>query len=230
MPAFPVASPRHIRWGRSGLPVPYAAAWSTETFTGAAALTVRADGGGLAYRDETPGDRDRHGVLWARLTEAPGVGTPDFGSLHSRRQRLAMFGMLCQVCGSPADRTARGWLFLLPSPRKADEVNWPEGALSTKPPLCEPCAALAMRHCPRLTEPFAVRVRKPRVWGVFGGLFFPAMNGGLAACPTDDHLPYGHPATPWFLASQLVVELTRCTPVELPHGRRSRQDSPGGRR
>ncbi|WP_258534712.1 hypothetical protein [Streptomyces sp. PT12] len=31
------------------------------------------------------------------------------------------------------------------------------------------------------------------------------------AHPEDHHLPHGHPAARWFLVSQLVVELTRCT-------------------
>lgn len=200
-----------LRWGRNRLPVPHAAAWSAEAPTLGSALTVRGDGAGLAYRDETPLDRDRHGVLWARLTEAPGVGRPNFRSLHSYRQRRAMFGMLCQVCGAPAGRTSRGWLFLLQRPRSGGHAaNWPEGALFTKPPVCTPCARLAVRHCPHLTDPGAFRVRKPRVWGVFGGLITPSADGTLVESPADGCLPYGHPAAPWFLASQAVSELTRC--------------------
>jgi hypothetical protein len=200
-----------LTWGRNNLPVPYAAAWSGESPAVGGALTVRADGAGLAYRDEVSLDRDRHGVLWARLDEAPGVGRPDFRLLHSLRQRRAMFGMLCQVCGAPAGRTSRGWLFLLQRPAPGERAaNWPEGALSAKPPVCAPCARLALRHCPHLTDPLAVRVRKPRVWGVFGGLITPAGGGTLVQSPTDECLPYGHPGTPWFLASQLVVELGRC--------------------
>ncbi|HEX5568367.1 MAG TPA: hypothetical protein VFY14_15830 [Streptomyces sp.] len=199
-----------LPWGAAGLPVPYVAAWSTETSATTSALTVRPDGAGLAYRDETPADRDRHGVLWARLCQAPGEGRPNFRALHSRRQRRAMLGLLCQVCGGPADRTARGWLFLLSRPEPAERApHWPEGALCTKPPVCRPCAVLAVRHCPQLTEPVTVRCRKPRVWGVFGGFFTLGADGRLAASPTDDCLPYGHRAAPWFLASQLVAELTR---------------------
>ncbi|ONK14863.1 hypothetical protein [Streptomyces sp. MP131-18] len=82
--------------------------------------------------------------------------------------------------------------------------------LCTKPPVCRPCAALATRYCPHLTDPVTVRVRKPRTWGVFGGFFTPTPNGGLAPRP-DDCLPYGDPRAPWFPASQLVVELIRCT-------------------
>ncbi|GAA2135152.1 hypothetical protein [Streptomyces synnematoformans] len=168
-------------------------------------------GPSVPVRAERTLDRDRHGVLWARLAEAPGVGRPDFRSLHSHRQRRAMLGMLCQVCGAPAGRTARGWLFLLQLPGPGEPpAHWPGGGLSAKPPVCVPCARLALRHCPRLTDPLAVRVRKPRVWGVFGGLITPDAGGTLVQSPTDEHLPYGHPATRWFLASQLVVELRRC--------------------
>lgn len=51
-----------------------------------------------------------------------------------------------------------------------------------------------------------MRCRKPRLWSVFGGFFTP---GGAGS--GDEYLPYGHWAAPWFLASQLVVELNRCT-------------------
>ncbi|MDT0305806.1 hypothetical protein RM780_02355 [Streptomyces sp. DSM 44917] len=196
-----------LAWGPGGLPVPYAAAWSAEkrALPVARALTVRPGGAGLAYRDERPGDRDRHGVLWARMAEAPGEGRPDFRALHSVRQREAMLRRLCQVCGGPAERTSRGWLFLMQRPE-----GEPEGMLTTKPPVCRPCAGLAARHCPRLTDPVAVHCRKPRVWGVFGGFLAPA-PGGRFASSEDGHIPYGDPAAPWFLASQLVIELTRCT-------------------
>ncbi|WP_143659508.1 hypothetical protein [Streptomyces sp. MP131-18] len=174
-------------------------------------LTVRADRSGLAYRDETPGDRDGRSVLWARIGRAPGKGRPDFRALHSDRQRHTMLNKLCQVCGGQASRTAKGWLFLLQRPDDmAGSPDWPEGTLCTKPPVCRPCAALAVRHCPHLTDPVTVRFRKPRTWGVFGGFFSPTPAGGLASHP-DSCLPYGDPYAPWFLASQLVVELTRCT-------------------
>ncbi|KAB8169726.1 hypothetical protein FH609_005365 [Streptomyces sp. 3MP-14] len=202
-----------LTWGRNNLPVPYATAWSEETASVGNALTTQPSGIGLAYRDETPADRDRHGVLWARMTEAPGEGRPDFSSLHANRQRRSMFEMLCQVCGGPASRTPRGVLFLLPRPAGGEASHdWAEGALSTKPPLCEPCADLATRHCPHLADPLFVRSRKPRIWGVFGGIFTPTANG-LLPSPSSDYLPYGHPAASWFLASQLVIELTRCRVV-----------------
>ncbi|MEE1938580.1 hypothetical protein V1L54_03995 [Streptomyces sp. TRM 70361] len=103
----------------------------------------------------------------------------------------------------PAVRPAR------PDPARCSP-GWPEGALSTKPPLCRPCAALAVRHCPHLADPVAIRVREPRAWGVFGGLVAPAPDGRPTSASGDGHLLHGHRAAPWFLASQLVLELTRC--------------------
>jgi hypothetical protein len=207
-----------LSWGPNQVPVPYAAAWSAET-AAVRSLTVRPDGSGLAYRNETPADRDRHGVLWARLRQAPGVGRPNFRALHSVRQRHVMLHKLCQVCGGPADRTSRGWLFLLQRPPGGHQsADWPEGQLSAKPPVCRPCAAIAIRHCPHLGDPVLIRCRKPRTWGVFGGFVTADPTGRLVSSPTDDNLPYGHRASAWFLASQLIIELNRCTGAIEHHG------------
>ncbi|MYZ40125.1 MULTISPECIES: hypothetical protein [unclassified Streptomyces] len=43
----------------------------------------------------------------------PGRGRPEYGSVHSLRQRLAMGGLLCQICGKPADRNRDRVLWLL---------------------------------------------------------------------------------------------------------------------
>ncbi|MEU3713344.1 hypothetical protein [Streptomyces catenulae] len=195
------------------VPVPYITAWSEERVA-VRSLAVRADGTGLAYRDEVAGDRDAHGVLWSRVGEAPGEGRPRFRVVHPVRQRRALQKALCQVCGGPAGRTGRGVLFLLPRPEGARAPGWPEGAYGMKPPVCVGCAAVAVRHCPRLGDPVAVRVRKARVRGVYGGFHAPG-GGRLVAASEDGFLPYGHPHAAWFLASQLVVELRRCTVVDL---------------
>lgn len=215
--ASPIQPASPLTWGRNRLPVPYVAAWTTETPSVGGALTIRPRGGGLAYRDEEPADRDRHGVLWSRVPHAPGVGKPDFRVMHPGRQRRAMLHRLCQVCGGPASHTSRGWLFLTQRPESTElSAAWPEGALSAKPPVCESCAHLAVRYCPHLTDPVLLRVRKPRVWGVFGGFLMPTGSGRLASFPADDCLSYGHPAACWFLASQLLVELTRCAEASVP--------------
>ncbi|WP_147255347.1 hypothetical protein [Streptomyces sp. PT12] len=207
------APPRLLSWGPKSLPVPYAAAWTGENGGLAGALTVRPDGKGLGYRDEVPQDRDGQGVLWTRMREAPGKGRPDFGALHPARQRNALLNKLCQVCGGQASRTSQGWLFLIEGSEMPEWAgdDWPEGALSTKPPICRPCAALAVRHCPHLRHPLLIHSRKPRTWGVYGGFFTPDAVGTPRPHPTDEYLPYGHPSAPWFMASQLLVELPRCT-------------------
>jgi hypothetical protein len=216
MPADTAAS-LHT-WGPGRLPVPYAVSWSAETVTVGRILATRSNRSGLCYRDEEPGDRDRQGVLWTRMTYAPGAGKPDFRSMHPARQRKVMQGLLCQMCAGPASRTSRGWLFLFPG--GADGIG-NDGALCTKPPMCEPCAVLAVRHCPHLKNPVALRVRKPRVWGVIGDQYAPGPSGGLITLPTDGYMPYGHSAGRWFLAAQLVLELERCTRVPLPEVERS---------
>jgi hypothetical protein len=217
MPVQPAAPSEMLTWGPRNLPVPYAVTWSAETPDVGSGLIIRPDGSGLAYRDETPADRDRNGVLWSRVPQLPGAGRPDHRSMHPQRQRWAILHKLCQVCAGPADRTSQGWLFLVPSPEDADlPADWSEGLRTTKPPVCLPCAALALRHCPHLTKPLFIRSRKPRAWGVYGDLFTP--TGGFAPPDAGNYLPYGHPAAPWFLASQSVVELTRCTPVALSVG------------
>jgi hypothetical protein len=204
-------------WGPKELPVPWVAAWSQE-HQAAKSLAVKPDGSGLAYLDEMATDRDRHGVLWARLEHAPGAGKPDFRTMHPHRQREAMFHLLCQVCGHPAGRTGAGYLFLFADHQEADVAdNHPDsatgGMFTTKPPVCRPCADLALRLCPLLGRPRLVRSRKPRIWGVYGGYFLPDEDGRRLVPTQDAYLAYGrHPTgARWFLASHVVLELTRCT-------------------
>ncbi len=83
-----------------------------------------------------------------------------------------------------------------------------------KPPVCLPCAAAALRHCPHLAHPLAVRARKPRPRGVFGDFYVPGPTGALTQAG-GGLLRYGHRDSSWFLASQLVTELRRCTIVDL---------------
>jgi hypothetical protein len=203
-------------WGSHEIPVPYVTAWTGEPVLGMG-MSVRPDRSGLCFEDEQPSDRDHRGVLWARLRNAPGEGTPKFPVMHSARQRRVMENLLCQVCGRPSSRTSRGWLFLLPHEPA-------EGDRTIKPPVCEPCATLAVHHCPRLTNPVAVRVHRPRVWGVFGDKWARGPGGGLVAIPTNGYLPYGDAeASRWFLAAQLVLELERCTRVPLPDVERTQR-------
>ena len=197
-------------WGPHELPVPYVARWSSEPCS-ARGIAVRADGTGLCYLDERHRDRDRHGVLWTRTPQTPGEGRPHYRSMHPVRQHRAVQGLLCQVCSGPADRDRHGWLFLLP--RTGAE---PEGSLCAKPPVCEGCVRLALRHCPHLGDAVALRVRKPRVWGVFGDAYVPGPYGRVRRVPSHGYLAYGDTAAPWFLAVQLVLELRGVRHVSLP--------------
>ncbi|MCH6160743.1 hypothetical protein [Streptomyces marispadix] len=209
-------------WGPRRMPVPYVAAWSGEVGGTGRNLTVRADGSGLCYRDETPADRDQHGVLWARTRRAAGVGRPNYGHQHPIRQRQAMRALLCQVCGGPASRTSRGWLFLMPNQEASEgggTVFDGRDIWCTKPPVCQPCVPQAIAHCPHLKNPVTLRSRRPRIWGVYGDQYAPGDGGrGLTCLETDAYLPYGQlpNAARWFLATQLVLELTRCTAEPLP--------------
>src|SRR5690349_16017407 len=116
--------PRLLRAGdgrthhpRQGIPmptiVPYTTRWSAERKLQTPVI-ARPGGTGIAFADEILSDRDRHGALWQRMPSRPGHGRPEFGKVHSGRQRRAMRNLLCQVCAGPADRDDRGTLWLLP--------------------------------------------------------------------------------------------------------------------
>src|SRR4051812_9793935 len=91
--------------------VPYATSWSGEQHLPMPVIQHR--GFGIGYADEIAADRDVCGVLWHRVESRPGAGRPQFGNVHSLRQRRAMRRLLCQVCGEPAERTSEGMLWLL---------------------------------------------------------------------------------------------------------------------
>ncbi|MFI7272649.1 hypothetical protein [Streptomyces sp. NPDC049879] len=201
-----------MNWGSRRIPVPYATRWTGERVIDQE-VTIRPDGTGVRVLGETAAARDQYGVLWGQVREVRGKGRPDFSSLHPTRQRRALAERLCQVCDGPASHTRDGWLFLL----NADEIQDTrdvEGAKNTSPPVCLRCADLATRFCPHLGNPMGIRVRRPRIWGVFGTVYTVTPAGRLEP-HHDEYMPYGHPATGWFIASQLVVELRRCTVVDL---------------
>ncbi|MFI1259213.1 hypothetical protein ACH4U6_36625 [Streptomyces netropsis] len=75
---------------------PFIARTTGEPFPDLGDVIARA--GRVASADETPDDRDTHGVLWARQDHRPGEGLPLFGRIHSARQRHAMLHLLCQIC------------------------------------------------------------------------------------------------------------------------------------
>ncbi|MBO8189508.1 hypothetical protein [Streptomyces spirodelae] len=84
------------------------AMWDSEKAVAEATLAVALTPGAprLVYQGrELPSDRDGFGVLWARCSYSPGVGRPDFASMHPGRQYECMYAMRCQVCRLTTD----GW-------------------------------------------------------------------------------------------------------------------------
>lgn len=110
--------------------VPFITRWSGEA-KGTSPIVVRRDGRGIQYADERSFDRV-DGVLWARTPSQPGRGKPQFGAVHSLRQRLTMTNLLCHICGRPADRTPDGLLWLIDA--RPDELR-PGSERTTHPPI-----------------------------------------------------------------------------------------------
>lgn len=166
---------------------------------------------GISYADERSFDRDAHGVLWERAPSQPGRGVPQFGRVHSLRQRLCMSGLRCQVCGGPADRRPDGLLWLVDA-HLAELL--PAGEITAHPPICRPCAHLSIRACPHLrTRQVALRVRRFRPFSVRGALYLAEPTGPR---PYDARtLQLADPRIPWLLGGQLLVELLDYTAVDL---------------
>lgn len=189
--------------------VPYIVSWTSERPT---RTPVVADGRwGIGYQRERPGDRDARGVLWRRYVRAPGEGTPEFGAVHPSRQRRAMRGLLCQVCGGPADRSEQGVLWLLGDARK----GWSGKEVTGQPPVCLPCAATARRVCPHLRRRgvLALRVRQAPLLGVSGRLYEPGRGGPRYVGPAT--LAYDDPRVRYLQATQLMRALRDWTVVDL---------------
>ncbi len=134
------------------LPVPWIALWTGETrrsggepFPRPAALVV----GGATLSDDARRAAERTALEdWDGAPDravardgAPGDGTPQFSRLHDGRQRQAILEGRCSICGTPQQAP---FLFLGTPP--PDEQT----PMFREPPVCETCAALALRHCPGL--------------------------------------------------------------------------------
>jgi len=194
--------------------VPYIATWTTEH--GASNPIRSLFGDRIAFPDERPEDRDRHGVLWRRNTAGRGEGRPVFDQVHARRQRHAMSDLLCQVCAGPASRTDAGWLWLLHDDRAIEPRGWPDLVTATHPPLCLPCARASVRMCPHLHSGFvAVRVADPQLWGVYGSVHMPTTVPGQVRTVARAMVPYGSTGARWVLAAQMVRLLLGCTFTDL---------------
>lgn len=171
-------------------------------------------GKGIGFRREKAGDRDAHGILWRRVISRPGHGRPEFKSVHLTRQRRAMGGLWCQVCGKPArgEGGDDGVLFLL-GREEYDSGRWPEPVQTGQPPVCLPCARVAVNACPHLRGHFVAVRGKPRPYGVSGILYRP--GGERPQVYGVQTVPYGDPRLPWTEASQLIVRLTTYQVVDL---------------
>ncbi|MFB7594273.1 hypothetical protein [Streptomyces sp. NPDC056160] len=195
--------------------VPFIAVWSGEQKH--RRTVVYSGHGGIAYADEAPEDRDQHGVLWDARAEGRGTGRPQYGNVHPTRQRVAMQYLLCQVCGKPADRDDRGVLWLIENNR-GDWKGWPEGQMTTHPPVCLPCAGQAVEMCPHLIDSsVAVRVRDSEACAVYGRMWSSSAFGAPVRTANAEVVSYGTTAARWVLAGQLVRSLHRCTLVDLQH-------------
>jgi hypothetical protein len=193
--------------------VPFIAAWSGEQQL--AREVVYSGQGGIGYADETPEDRDQHGVLWNGRALAQGTGRPAYGDVHPQRQRIAMQHLLCQVCGRAADQNDDGVLWLVEDHRD-DWTGWPDGLMTTHPPLCVPCARKAVEQCPHLIDSsVAVRVTGSEPCAVYGRVWSSSAFGRPVRTGVKDVVPFGSTAARWVLAGQLVRSLHGCTFVDL---------------
>ncbi|MFF3733950.1 hypothetical protein ACFYXM_27505 [Streptomyces sp. NPDC002476] len=196
---------------------PYVASRTTEQPVREAELTIEFAPGGprLAYRHPRPGDRDHHGNLWVRMDQST-TGRVQYNRMHVHRQRTCMEHLLCQICGTPADRNKQGWLFL--DWRRPDSPpTWPERSLTSMPPLCTEHAHTSLHQCPflRRTDHAVLRVRKPRLHGVSGTLY-QLTDTGWHTSDNDVLAPYAEPRLPGMLASRLHRELHDVTVTRLP--------------
>jgi hypothetical protein len=197
--------------GRGGV-VPYIVVWSEEYEL--PARVVRGQLPGIGYADETSADRDRDGVLWARVSSRPGEGRPLYTRLHPLRQRRAMRRLLCQVCAEPAEYTDQGHLWLLLPGQECWE-NWPDGVVNPHPPVCLRCARLSVRQCPPLRRGFVAVRAHSLLHGVFGVRFQPGSPFPSHADDNDEALGYGSPVIHWIQATQLSRTLHDCRILDL---------------
>jgi hypothetical protein len=192
--------------------VPYITEWSGERYP--KPRIVARGRWGIGYAKERRGDRDHRGVLWTRVTAAPGDGRPRFRQVHPLRQRQAMRRLLCQVCGGPADRDERGVLWLLGEAHK----GWAGSEVTGQPPVCLDCAVVASRACPHLRgNALAMRVGHAPIESVAGILHGPGPDGPRRLGAAT--LPYTDPRIGWLQGFQLMRGLDDCTAVDLAEER-----------
>ncbi|WP_331719489.1 hypothetical protein [Streptomyces sp. NBC_01174] len=196
-----------------GLPVPYIAPWDTEPMLRPPLARRRGRNGQwiLCYRDETPYDRDSFGALWTRQALARGRGVPDFAAVHALRQRQAMSRLLCQVCGRDTltDTPDRQLHIMADTGQPVAE-----GELTTSPPVCLPCARIAVRMCPHLRSGHvAAWVELPQAWGVYGLQYDLTTLAPVDTGPIE--VGYDDARIQWTIAARHVSILRGVTPIQL---------------
>jgi hypothetical protein len=194
--------------------VPYIAGWSEERLLRPELVVSHREAPfpSLGYADETPHDRDSFGQLWARPLLLPKRrrGEPRFERVHPYRQRRAMLNMMCQVC-SMIPASDGPYFFLLRS--TGGPVR--EGELTTSPPVCVPCAGIAIQLCRALRggQWVAAWAGQAPAWGVAGVVHHPYRLKPVR----DDlqHVEYETHLAPWTIAHRLVVQLVDVRPADL---------------
>ncbi|MFE0764162.1 hypothetical protein [Streptomyces smyrnaeus] len=177
-------------------------------------LTLLPGRTGLAYTDETPYDRDSFGALWVRAPLRPKArrGKPRLERVHAFRQRRCMLDMRCQVCRQSPPAPDGPHLFLMRDVGRPVE----EGERTTSPPVCVPCAVIAVQVCPPLRDDgyVAAWVGQAPAWGIAGTPYTP---GTVTKIPGRDlvQVEYGTRRLPWVVAARTVVALHTVAPADL---------------
>ncbi|MGV2914519.1 hypothetical protein [Streptomyces alfalfae] len=193
--------------------VPYVTSGSEERLL-SCTIIRRPAIGGLAYADETPYDRDSFGVLWVRPRILPKTrrGEPRLSDIHAYRQRRAMNNMLCQVCAAAPEDPDAPQLFVL------RDTSGPirEGERTASPPLCVPCAGIAVQECHVLRGGrwVAAWARSTPAYGVYGMVHD---TQTLQPIPGRymELVEYGSPLSQWTVAARVAVELHGVRPAYL---------------
>ncbi|MER5603084.1 hypothetical protein [Streptomyces sp. NPDC002265] len=190
-----------------GRPVPYITPWTSEKVTQPTPIATL---NGFAFPGPASGRTEDDDVLWQWWRHNRGAGEPLWSTVHGPRQRRAMRKLLCQVCGKPANRDERGWLWLLED-ESDNGPKWPEGEMTTHPPVCRPCAPIAARLCPHLRRRGAVAVRVAEI--IVDAVYGHRYHHGpfrLYAGKADVYLTTSWSAK-WVIGNQLVASLSQCT-------------------
>lgn len=151
-----------------GRPVPWVTRWTGEIIYQPFTVEATRNSFRLTYADDILEDR-LDGVLWQREGVARG-GEPQWKSVSTYRQRLAMRKNHCQVCG---DRiTEKPLRFLIP----LDGIEWldEDTPLTMQAPTCSDCIPLALSLCPHMKR-FGYQILKvasTEPWGVYGEVIF----------------------------------------------------------